>query len=105
MRKLLIMAGTAQNKDQQHPQEKRDRLIVERLLQEEPNDYNYAELARLKIRYGGFPGARVIQQNLDTVLLQWQLTEERLFELTRQLHEVGQVYKRGGGPQGEDDWT
>ena len=99
------MASAAENKDQQHPQEGRDRAIVERLLQEEPNDYNQAELARLRIRYCGFPGARKIQQDLDAVLQQWQLTEEQLFEVTRQLHEVGQVYKRGGGSQGEDDWS
>ncbi len=98
------MASAAENKDQQHPQEERDREIVERLLKEQPNDYNYAELARLRIRYCGFPGAREIQRNLDVVLQQWQLTEEQLFQLTRQLHEVGQVYRKGG-TQGQDDWS
>lgn len=98
------MASAAENKDQQHPQERRDREIVERLLREQPNDYNYAELARLRIRYCGFPGAREIQRNLDVVLQQWQLTEEQLFKLTRQLHEVGQVYRKGGA-QGQDDWS
>lgn len=97
------MASAVENRDQQHPQEKRDQEIVDRLLKEAPNDYNLAELARLRIRYCGFPGARTIQQNLDAVLLRWQLTEEQLFELTRKLHAVGQVYKRGGNSQ--DDWT
>ncbi|MBD0345713.1 MAG: DUF3288 family protein [Coleofasciculus sp. Co-bin14] len=99
------MASTAENKDQQHPQEKRDREIVDRLLQEEPNHYNYGELARLRVRYCGFPGARELQQSLDKVLQRWQLTEEQLFELTRQLHAAGQVYKRGGGSGGQDDWS
>jgi hypothetical protein len=99
------MASAAENKDQQHPQEKSDREIVERLLREEPQDSHYAELARLRIRYSGFPGAREIQQNLDAVLQRWQLTEEQLFELTRRLHAAGQVYRRGGGLQGQEDWT
>ncbi len=98
------MASAAENKEQQHPQEKSDREIVERLLREQPNDYYRAELARLRVRYSGFPGAREIQKNLDLVLQQWQLTEEQLFELTRQVHEVGQVYRRGG-LQGQDDWS
>jgi hypothetical protein len=98
------MASAAENKDQQHPQEKRDREIVERLSQGEPTEYNQAELARLRIRYCGFPGARELQQKLDAVLQRWQLTEEQLFEVTRQLHQVGQVYKRGGS-QGQDDWS
>jgi hypothetical protein len=99
------MASAAENKDQQHPQEKSDREIVERLLREEPQDSHYAELARLRIRYSGFPGAREIQQNLDAVLQRWQLTEEQLFELTRRLHAAGQVYRRGGGLQGQEDWS
>lgn len=98
------MASAAENKDQQHPQEKSDREIVERLLQEEPTDYHYAELARLRIRYSGFPGARGIQEDLDVLLQRWQLTEEQLFELTRRLHAVGQVYRRGSS-QGQEDWS
>ena len=98
------MASAAENKDQQHPQEKQDKEIVERLLREEPSDRNYAELARLRIRYCGFPGAREIQRNLDAVLQRWKLTEEQLFELTRRLHATGRVY-RSSSSQGQDDWT
>ena len=99
------MARAAEDKDQQHPQEKRDQGTVERFLQEEPSDRNMAELARLRIRYCGFPGARQIQKNLDVVLQQWRMTEEQLFEVTRQLHEAGQVYKRNGDSEGQDDWS
>lgn len=98
------MASAIENKDQQHPQEKRDKEIVDRLLQEQPTDFNLAELARLRIRYCGFPGAREIQQKLDEALARWEMTEEQLFEKTRQLHAVGQVY-RAGGNSGQDDWT
>ena len=99
------MPPAAENKDQQHPKAKKDKEIVDRLLQEDPNPNNYAELARLRIRYCGFPGAREIQRNLDAVLQRWKLTEEQLFEQTRHLHATGQVYKRGGNSQGQDDWT
>jgi hypothetical protein len=99
------MASAAGSRDQQHPQERSDREIVNRLLQEEPSHYNQAELARLRIRYSGFPGAREIQRNLDAVLQRWKLTEEQLFEFTRQLHATGQVYRRGGSSQGQEDWS
>lgn len=108
------MASAAENKDQQHPQQKNDQEIVERLLREEPSDAeggslrdhrHYAELARLRIRYCSFPGAREIQQNLDSILQRWQMSEEQLFELTRQIHATGQVYKRGNNSQGQDDWS
>ncbi|NET58952.1 MAG: DUF3288 family protein [Symploca sp. SIO2E6] len=92
-------------KDQQHPQEKRDREIVERLLRETPSNYNRAELARLRIRYAGFPGAREIQRNLDLVLQQWRLTEEELFEITRQLHTEGKAYQRGSDSPNQEDWS
>ncbi|HEY9614418.1 DUF3288 family protein [Allocoleopsis sp.] len=99
------MASAAENKDQQHPQEKNDKEIVDRLLQEEPSERNYAELARLRIRYCRFPGAREIQKNLDALLQRWQMSEEQLFELTRQLHAQAQVYRRSSNSQGQDDWS
>lgn len=95
----------SENLDQQHPQEKHDSEIVERLLQEERSDYFLCELARLRIRYCGFPGAREIQKNLDTILLRWKMTEEQLFELTRRLHSSGQFYRHGGASQGQEDWN
>lgn len=99
------MASAAENKDQQHPQEKRDREIIDRLLREERNDSNLAELARLRIRYCGFPGARELQQNLDAILQRWQMTEEQLFALTRQLHQAGRAYKSMGSSQEQEDWS
>ncbi|WP_017316290.1 DUF3288 family protein [Mastigocladopsis repens] len=92
------------NKDQQHPLYNRDRPIVEILLTQEATDHNLAELARLRIRYSRFPGARDIQQDLDKVLQQWGLSEEELFEKTRQLHKVGGIYKSRGKKE-EEDWN
>jgi hypothetical protein len=93
----------APNKDQQHPLWSSDRQIITTLLAAEPTDYNLAELARLWIRYQGFPGARDIQTDLRKILTQWKLTESSLYEQTRQIHAVAQVY-RGRGSQRED-WS
>jgi hypothetical protein len=86
------MTETSSSKDQQHPLYNRDYPLVNSLLTQYPNNSNLAELARLRIRYKGFPGARDIQQNLDKVLQQWGLTEEELYEKTRQIHNVCCVY-------------
>jgi hypothetical protein len=96
---------STENQDQQHPRDKGDREIIERLLQVECSDYYACELARLRIRYRGFPGARDMQKNLDTILFRWNMTEEKLFELTRKFYSSGQVYKSGGDSQGQDDWN
>ncbi|QLE54696.1 DUF3288 family protein [Nostoc sp. TCL26-01] len=98
------MAESHGSKDQQHPQYNRDRSFVNILLTQTATDQNLAELARLRIRYQGFPGARDIQQDLDKVLQQWGLTESQLFEKTRQLHQVGGIYKSRGKRE-EQDWN
>ncbi len=91
-------------KDQQHPLYNRDRPIVESLLADVPTDLNLAELARLRLRYQGFPGARDIQENLEQVMQRWALTEELLFEKTRLIHDAGGIYKSRGKKE-EQDWN
>jgi hypothetical protein len=98
------MAEASGSKDQQHPLHNRDRPTIDILLAQEATDYNLAELARLKMRYQGFPGARDIQQDLDKVLQHWGLTEAQLFEKTRQIHHVGGIYKSRGKKE-EQDWN
>jgi hypothetical protein len=93
------------NQDQIHPREKSDRVVIDNLLNAEPNDYNLVELARLRIRYHNFPGAREIQKDLDRVLQQWQLTETELYDKTRQIHALGQVYRRRVKDKDQQDWT
>ncbi|MBW4468011.1 MAG: DUF3288 family protein [Pegethrix bostrychoides GSE-TBD4-15B] len=95
--------SSTQGKDQQHPQWSNDRQVLNSILEGQPTDYNLAELARLRIRYRGFPGARDILADLDKALSRWQLTEADLFAKTRQIHQVAQVYK-GRGSQ-RDDWS
>jgi len=91
-------------RDQRHPREEEDSTVVQRLLEGEQTDHNLAELARLRIRYQGFPGARKLQAQLDKILEKWQMTEADLFEKTRQIHAQAQVY-RGVGAKRNDDWS
>ncbi|HAO11187.1 MAG TPA: DUF3288 domain-containing protein [Planktothrix sp. UBA8407] len=88
--------------EQKHPQYKTDRKIVVSLLDQEATDYNLVELARLKIRYLGFPGAKDIQNDLERILQIWGYTEETLFEKTRQIHATGQIYR--GKKNDQEDW-
>ncbi|MGB3650242.1 MAG: DUF3288 family protein [Rivularia sp. (in: cyanobacteria)] len=91
-------------KDQQHPQYNRDRPLLENLLVGEASDINLVELARLRIRYHNFPGARDIQSGLDEVLQKWGITEAELFEKTRAIHAVGGIYHTKGKKE-EQDWN
>ncbi len=94
-----------ENQDRQHPLHRRDRIIADDLLISSPTDYNLSELARLRIRYNGFPGARDIQTDLDRVLQKWEITEDQLFTKTRRIHAHAPLYK-GKANKGEDeDWS
>ncbi len=95
------MADTT--KDQQHPQYKIDRQVVNQLIAGEATNYNLVELARLMTRYEGFPGARDIQTDLKKAMARWGLTEAELFEKTRAIHQQGEVYKGLG--RGREDWS
>ena len=99
------MTQAAQNKQQQHPQWMSDRQIVNTLLTGEPTNYNLVELARLRIRYRGFPGATDIQTDLDKVLQQWGFTEADLYQKTRQIHAIEQVYKTRSRKGDTEDWS
>jgi len=93
----------AELKDQEHPQRFGDRAVVDDLLKGEPTDRNLADLARLLIRYQGFPGARDIQADLQKVLEKWQLTPEQLFAKTRQIHATTRIFNTRN--DGRDDWA
>ncbi|HLO86449.1 MAG TPA: DUF3288 family protein [Nostocaceae cyanobacterium] len=98
------MTESSGSKEQQHPLYNRDRPLINILLSQEATDYNLAELARLRIRYRNFPGARDIQQDLDQALQRWGLTEEELFAKTRQIHDTSGIYKSRGKKE-EQDWN
>jgi hypothetical protein len=88
--------------EQKHPQYQKDRAIVNHLLNAEGTNFNLLELARLKIRYRGFPGARDIQEDLEKTLQRWNLTEETLFTATREIYAQGQVDRSRN--QEQEDW-
>ncbi|MEM6521848.1 MAG: DUF3288 family protein [Cyanobacteria bacterium P01_D01_bin.71] len=92
-----------EKEDQDHPQYRGDRATVSQILQEEVTDFNLSELARLIIRYKGFPGARDIQRDLDKALKKIGLTEEELYAKTRQLHAQGGIYQNLG--RNREDWS
>ncbi|MBN3945494.1 MAG: DUF3288 family protein [Nostoc sp. NMS7] len=98
------MTDAPAGKDQQHPLYNRDRPVIDILLLQEATDYNLAEMARLRMRYQRFPGARDIQKDLDKALQQWGLTEAELFEKTRKIHDLGGIYKSRGKKE-EQDWN
>lgn len=89
--------------EQKHPREREDQEIIAEMFQQGPTDHNLAELARLRIRYQNFPGAKSLQQDLDSLLQQWELTEEFLFEQTRKIHQQGKVY--GQDQTEQEDWS
>lgn len=93
----------AEQKDQEHPQYRGDRAIINQLLAGEPTDVNLAELGRYIIRYKGFPGARDIQRDLEKVLKNWHLTEDELYEKTRAIHQRADIYQNLG--RNREDWS
>lgn len=92
------------SKDYLHPQYRKDREMLNTLMAGTPDDLNLAELARLRIRYDGFQGARDIQSDLDKMLTKLGMTEEALFAKTREIHQGEMVFKPTWTKKGED-WS
>lgn len=91
-------------KDYLHPQYSKDRNTLNSIMAGTPDDFNLAELARLRIRYDGFQGARDIQNDLDKMLTKLGLTEAELFAKTREIHQGEMVFKPTWTKKGED-WS
>ena len=98
------MADVQDEKDYLHPQYRKDRETLNTALAGGPNSLNMAEVARLRIRYDGFQGARDIQRDLDKVLTTWGMTEDQLFAQTRELHKTETVFTPTWIKKGED-WS
>lgn len=93
-------------RDQQHPQAHIDRVIVQKIFVEgSKTEYYMAEVARLRIRYHNFPGARDIQRDLDVILQQWDMTEDELFSQVRKLHTQGKIYGKKQRGNEQEDWS
>jgi Protein of unknown function (DUF3288) len=100
------MSNQPASKLQSHPQEKKDREVINQIAQGHADDpVSLAELARLRIRYQGFPGAVAIKDSLDQLLHKWGLTEAELFAKTRQIHQADRIYQVRSKFQEQEDWT
>jgi Protein of unknown function (DUF3288) len=91
---------------QKHPQERRDLEAIALIRAAGAADpIALAELGRLLIRYQGFPGALDLQNSLQQLLSEWQLTEEELFAKTRCIHNEERIYQVKSKFQTQEDWT
>ena len=77
-------------KEQNHPLYSIDRDHIDRLLaKEEPEDCDIVDLARLFLRYEGFPGALDLQEDMSKALKLWGLSRETLNIKARTIWEAG----------------
>jgi len=76
--------------EQNHPLYLIDRDHVDRLLAKtNPEDSDIVDLARLILRYEGFPGAFDLQKDMAKTLQLWNLTRKSLNERARKIWEGG----------------
>lgn len=81
-------------KEQNHPLYSIDRDHIDRLLAKEcPDDGDIVDLARLFLRYAGFPGASDLQDDMNKLLRLWGLSTESLNEQARKIW--GDGYRPG----------
>jgi len=92
------------SKDYLHPQYRKDRDTLNSIMAGPADSLNLAELARLRVRYDGFQGARDIQSDLDKMLTKLGLSEDELFAKTREIHKSETVFKPTWLKKGED-WS
>ncbi len=75
---------------QSHPLYLIDRDNVNRLLAKEiPGDQDLIDIARLLMRYEGFPGANDIQMDMQKTLKFWGITKEELNNRTKRIWSNG----------------
>ena len=98
------MTEIQSDKDYLHPQYRKDRETLNTVMAGNASSLNMAEVARLRIRYDGFQGARDIQRDLDAALKKWSLTEAELFAKTQEIHKTETVFTPTWIKKGED-WS
>ena len=73
-------------KEQNHPLYTIDRDHIDRLLaKEKPEEEDVIDLARLFLRYEGFPGAKDLKMDMVKVLKTWGISKEELNVKTREI--------------------
>ena len=76
--------------EQNHPLYATDRDHVDRLLAtKSPDESEIIELARLFMRYEGFPGASDLYEDMNKTLALWGLTRDALNDKARNIWETG----------------
>ena len=84
--------------EQNHPLYAIDRENVDRLLSKEsPEDGDIVDLARLLLRYEGFPGASDLQDDMNKTLKLWGLSRDILNAKARLIWEGN--YRPGMKPE------
>ncbi len=79
-------------KDQSHPLYSVDRDNVDRLLaKDSPEDADVVDLARLLLRYEGFPGASDLQSDMAKIMKLWGFSRETLNAKARLVWNDGYV--------------
>ena len=75
---------------QNHPLYEIDRDLLNRLISKNnPAEEDLIDLARLFMRYDGFPGAKDIQMDMVKILKIWGITREELNKNTRNIWAIG----------------
>ncbi len=76
--------------DQNHPLYSTDRDHIDHLLgKDSPEDEDLVQLARLLLRYEGFPGALDLHEDMIKILKTWGLSREMLNARARKLWGSG----------------
>ena len=93
------MEGSHSDRHQSHPLHSSDREHIDRLLSKHsPGVEDLVDLARLLIRYDGFPGAIDLQEDMNKTLNLWGLHRDSLNQ------KVREIWARGFRPgQSSDD--
>ena len=81
---------TQSNDDQSHPLYSIDRDHVDRMLAKtSPEDRDLVDLARLFIRYEGFPGAADLHSDMIKTLNLWGISLDELNSKVKELWSLG----------------
>ena len=70
--------------EQTHPLHTTDKIIIDSLItNEEPEDLDFINLARLINRYKNFPGEFEIKNDIEKILNFWNISKNELFSKTK----------------------
>ena len=70
--------------EQTHPLHTTDKIIIDSLItNEEPEDLDFINLARLINRYTNFPGEFEIKNDIEKILNFWNISKNELFSKTK----------------------